>query len=74
MKPIVTLEYFRVQNHWTWKAQIENDKSIKATGDLYPGTQKGLKAAKRDACAAISHLRDKGNIKVKRSGNNPGKT
>jgi len=69
MKPIVTLEYIRVNGNWTWKAEIVSgsDRPIRATGDLYPGNHKGLKEAKRDAAAAVEHLRTKGNIKVKRS-------
>ena len=68
MKPIVTLEYILKQGFWTWKAEIKSngEKAIRATGDNYPGNSRGLKEAKRDAAAAIAHLRGKGNIKVKR--------
>ena len=68
MKPIVTLEYILKQVFWTRKAEIKSngEKPVRATGDNYPATAKGLKAAKRDAAAAIAHLRGKGNIKVKR--------
>ncbi len=68
MKPIVTIEYHRDNGNWTWSAEIvsNGERPIRATGDNYPGTPRGLKAAKRDAAAAVEHLRIKGNIKVKR--------
>lgn len=67
MKPTVTIEYHRDNGHWTWSAEIlsNGERPIRATGDRYPGNQKGLRAAKRDAAAAVAHLRGKGNIKVK---------
>lgn len=68
MKPIVTLEYIKIEGCWTWKAEIKSngENPVRATGDHYQGNSKGLKEAKRDAAAAIEHLRAKGNIKVKR--------
>lgn len=59
----------KVKGNWMWTAEIDNGsvKPIRATGELYPGNNKGLKEAKRDAASAIEHLREKGNIKVKRS-------
>ena len=68
MKPIVTLEYIMRQGFWTWKAEIKSngENPVRATGDHYQGNSKGLKETKRDAAAAIEHLRGKGNINVKR--------
>lgn len=63
MKPLVYIEYTRLNGSWTWTATVG---AITAKGDIYPGTKKGRREMKRDANAAIEHLREKGNIKVKR--------
>ena len=64
MKPTVIIDYLRVNGHWSWKAVVGK---VTASGDIYPGTKKGLREMKRDASDAIKHLRDKGNVKVKRN-------
>ena len=59
----VELEYLKIEGHWTWRARLNG---VSAIGDMYPGTRKGLAAAKRDAADSVKHLRKSNHIKVKR--------
>ena len=59
----VEVEYIRTNGSWTFIVQRDN---IRAVGDLYPGTNKGKRAMKRDASEIIKHLRKTNEILIKR--------
>ena len=61
----IDIKYIRVNGNWTFEITNLNS-GLKTTGDLYPGTKRGLEEVKRDSAAIVRHLRKTNKIKVMR--------